>query len=75
MVFQSGIIVSMVLYLLTVSKTSPFNPQITKKPTQAELDRSLKEEEDLEVKNDYIVKNLRNALWRQVHSTEVTHSS
>lgn len=74
MVFQSGIIVSMVIYLLTVSKTSPFNPQISKKPTQAELDRSLKEEEDLEVKNDYIVKNLRNALWRQVLAATLIHA-
>lgn len=54
MLFQSGILVSTALYILTVSKSSPFNPRITStKPTPEE-------------RNEETTYNIESALWKQV---------
>jgi len=68
MIYMVGIVVSMVVYLLTVSKASPFRPDITVKPKDNPRPTDPHEHPDAhpQLEKDYIKTNLQQALWHQV---------
>jgi Na+/H+-translocating membrane pyrophosphatase len=64
MLFETGIVISILLYLLTVSKSSPFNPKITAR-TSGDED-SVTNQPGHRPSNKHIKDNITNALWNQV---------
>ena len=58
MLFQSGILVSTALYILTVSKSSPFNPKVTSIEPEQSKDRT--------------TFNIESALWKQASPSGLT---
>lgn len=73
MIFMVGILVSMVVYLLTVSKASTFRPDVTTKP--ADSTRAVEQHEapdaHPQLEKDYIKTNMQQALWNQVLTATV----
>jgi len=76
-VFESGILISVILYLLTVNKNSPFNPDITKVPNKRDTTQpedKTPTEKGKPPEKDYIKTNLEAALWNQVAAAALLHA-